>query len=130
MAWGITAGMIMIALFFAFIATIIFKETRTHRFWRRQVEAGDLEMIGQLVQQQVDYWRSERPPKGPPAGVWQGVQSVELVEAGRDYVRASTTAEPQFAFTGGQRRQVSGALDAAKVIAARLAERFFYDIPH
>lgn len=130
MAWGITAGMIMIALFFAFIATIIFKETRTHRFWRRQVEAGDLEMIGQLVQQQVDYWRSERPPKGTPAGGWQGVQSVELVEAGRDYVRASTTAEPQFAFVSGQRRQVSGALDAAKLIAARLAERFFYDIPH
>jgi hypothetical protein len=130
MAWGISVGILVIALIFAFFAFIIFKETRTHRFWQSKVEEGDLEMISQLVQVEVERWRTERPPKGMPASVWQGVQGVELVEVGHDFIRASSTAEPQFALVGGERRQVSSALDEAKRITARLAERFFYDIPH
>lgn len=130
MAWGIGVGILLIALVFAFLAYVIFKETRTHRFWQRKVEEGDLEMITQLVQVEVERWRAERPPRDVPAAVWQGIQGVELVEVGRDYIRASSTAEPQFAPVGGERRQVSGALDEAKRITGRLAERFFYDIPH
>ena len=130
MAWGLGVGIIAIAFVFALFAFVIFKETRTHRFWQQRVDEGDLEMITQLVQIEVERWRTERPPKGVPVAVWQGVQSVELVSVGPDYIRASTTAEPQFALVGGERRQVSSALDGAKRITARLAERFFYDIPH
>ena len=130
MAWGLGIGILMIALLFAFFGIVIFKETRTHRFWQRKVEEGDLDMITQLVQAEVSHWQLERPPKGVPPSVWQGVQSVELVEIGADYIRVSTTAEPQFALVAGQRRQVASALDEAKRIAARLAERIFYDIPH
>ena len=130
MQWGIGIGILIIGLLFAFLAYIIFSEARTHRFWRHKVEEGDLEMIRQLVQAEVERWRTERPPKGMPASVWQGIQGVELVEVGRDYIRAATTAEPQFALVGGTRRQVSSTLDEAKRITARLAERLFYDIPH
>lgn len=130
MAWGLGIGILLITLLFAFFAFVIWKETRTHRFWQKKVEEGDLEMITQLVQVEVERWRTERPPKGMPAAVWQGIQGVELVEVGRDYIHASTTAEPHFASVGGARRQVSSALDEAKRITARLAERFFYDIPH
>ncbi len=130
MSWGIGVGLLVILLMFAFFALVIFKETRTHRFWQTKVEEGDLEMIRQLVQVEVERWRAERPPKGMPAAVWQGIQGVELLEIGRDYIRASTTAEPQFALVSGSRRQVSSALEEAKRITARLAERFFYDIPH
>ena len=130
MGWGIGWGLLVVGLIFAFIAYVIFQETRTHRFWRRKVEEGDLEMISQLVQAEVQRWRTERPPKGMPASVWQGVQGVELVEIGRDYLRASTTAEPQFALVGGARRQVTSALDEAKRVTVRLAEHLFYDIPH
>src|SRR3990172_4116229 len=130
MAWGLGVGIIIIALIFAFFGVVIFKETRTHRFWQRKVEEGDLDMITQLVQAEVAHWRLERPPKGMPASVWQGVQSVELVEIGADYIRVSTTAEPQFALVGGARRQVTSALDEAKRVAAKLAERLFYDVPH
>ena len=87
-------------------------------------------MIRQLVLAEVEHWRTEAPPKGTPAAVWQGIQGVELVEIGREYIRASTTAEAQFAMVGGGRRQVSSALDGAKRITARLAERLFYDIAH
>ncbi len=130
MAWGIVVGMLVVMALFAFLGLVIFQEARTHRFWRHRVEAGDLEMIGQLVRAEVERWRIERPPKGTPAGVWGGIQGVELVEVGSDYVRASSTAETQFALVGGSRRQVSSALDEAKRISARLAERFLYDIPH
>ena len=130
MAWGLGVGILVIALLFLFFAFVIFKETRTHRFWREKVEEGDLEMIRQLVVAEVENWRTERPPKGTPASVWQGIQGVELVAIAPDAVRASTTAEPQFAMVSGARRQVSSALDEAKRITARLAERFFYDIPH
>ena len=130
MAWGLGIGILMIALLFAFFGIVIFKETRTHRFWQRKVEEGDLDMITQLVQAEVSHWKLERPPKGMPASVWQGVQSVELVEIGADYIRVSTTAEPQFALVGGARRQVTSALDEAKRVAAKLAERLFYEIPH
>ena len=130
MQWGFGIGVLIIALLFAFLAYIIFTEARTHRFWRHKVEEGDLEMIRQLVQAEVERWRTERPPKGTPASVWQGIQGVELVEIGREYVRASTTAEAVFAQVGGGRRQVSSALDEAKRVTARLVERFLYDIPH
>ncbi len=130
MGFGIGWGLLVIGLVFAFLGYIIFQEARTHRFWRRKVEEGDLEMIRQLVEAEVEHWRTERPPKGMPATVWQGIQGVELVEIGRDYVRAASTAEPQFALVGSARRQVSSALDEARRITAKLAERFFYDIPH
>ena len=130
MAWGIGWGLLIVGLVFAFIGYIILQETRTHRFWQRKVEQGDLEMIGQLVKIEVERWRTERPPGGMPASVWQGIQGVELLEVGRDYIRASSTAEPRFALVRGARRQVSSALDEAKRIAAKLAERFFYDVPH
>ena len=130
MTWGIAWGMLIVGLVFAFIAYVVFQEARTHRFWRSKVEEGDLEMIRQLVQVEVERWRTERPPKGTPAAVWQGIQGVELVEVGRDYIRASSTAEPQFALVGGDRRQVSSAVDEAKRITAKLVERFFYDVPH
>jgi hypothetical protein len=130
MAWGIAVGILVVALLFVFFGYALFREAWTHRFWRQKVEEGDQEMISQLVQGEVGRWRTERPPKGVPAAVWQGIQGIELVEVGRDYIRAATTAEPQFALVGGARRQVSSALDEAKRITAKLAERLFYDIPH
>ena len=130
MAWGLGVGIIMIVAVFALIAVIIFRETSTHRFWQRKVDEGDLEMITQLVQIEVERWRTERPPKGMSAAVWQGIQGAELVEVGQDYVHVSTTAEPQFALVSGSRRQVSSALDEARRVTAKLAERIFYDIPH
>lgn len=127
---GLGLGIFIVALFIVFLGFILFKETQTHRFWQRKVDEGDIEMITQLVEVEVERWRTERPPKGTPASIWQGIQGVELIAISAEHVHASTTAEAQFALVGGQRRQVSSALDEAKRITARLAERFFYDVPH
>ena len=130
MSWGLTVGILVVMFLFAFFGLVIFKEARTHRFWRDKVREGDLDMITQLVQLAVEGWRAERAPKGMAATVWQGIQGVEVVEIGRDFVHVSSTSEPQFALVGGERRQVSSAIDEAKRITALLAERLFYDIPH
>lgn len=130
MGWGIGVGILIIALLFVIFGVIMFKETRTHRFWRSKVEEGDTEMITQLVRVELERWRTEGPPKGMSTTVWTGVQSVEMVEVLRDQLHISSTAEPQFALVGGARRQVSSALDEGKRITAALAERFLYDIPH
>jgi len=81
---GLGTGIILITLLFAFLATVIFREAFTHRFWQRKVDEGDLDMITQLVQIEVQRWRTERPPKGMPASIWQGIQNVELVDVDRD----------------------------------------------
>jgi hypothetical protein len=127
---GLGTGIVVICLIFAFVGVVIFREAFTHRFWQRKVNEGDLEMITQLVHIEVQRWRTERPPKGMAASVWQGIQNVEIVAIDQHSVRASTTAEPQFALVNGERRQVSSAIDEAKRVTAKLAERFFYDIPH
>ncbi len=130
MAWGLGIGILIVASFLAFLGFILFKETRTHRFWQTKVDEGDIDMITQLVQVEVERWRTERPPKGTPASIWQGIQGVELIAIGQHHIHVSTAAEAQFAMVGGRRRQVSSALDEAKRVTALLAERFFYDIPH
>lgn len=127
---GLGLGIFIVAMLILFLGFILFKETQTHRFWQRKVDEGDIEMITQLVEVEVERWRTERPPKGTPASIWQGIQGVELITIGTEHIHVSTTAEAQFAIVGGQRRQVSSALDEGKRITARLAERFFYDIPH
>lgn len=130
MVWGLGIGILLVAMFFAFLGFILFKETQTHRFWQTKVDEGDIEMITQLVEVEVARWRTERSPKGTPASIWQGIQSVEIVAISQHHIHASTAAEAQFAMVGGKRRQVSSALDEAKRVTALLAERFFYDIPH
>ncbi len=130
MPGGLGVGIFVVMVMFIVIGWVLFREAWTHRFWRQRVDEGDQEMISQLVQSEVQAWRSERPPKGMSAAVWQGIQNVELLEVGRDYIRVSTSAEPQFALVSGSRRQVSSAIDEAKRITAKLAERLLYDIPH
>ena len=120
MAWGLGIGILIVAVFLGFLGFILFKETRTHRFWQTKVDEGDIDMITQLVQVEVERWRTERPPKGTPASIWQGIQGVELVALGQHHIHVSTAAEAQFAMVGGQRRQVSSALDEAKRVEGRL----------
>jgi hypothetical protein len=127
---GLGLGIVIVAVFFVFLGLILFKETQTHRFWQTKVDEGDIDMITQLVEVEVKRWRTEPSPKGTPASIWQGIQGVELIAITKEHIHASTAAEAQFAMVSGKRRQVTSALDEAKRITARLAERFFYDIPH
>lgn len=128
--WGIGWALLAVFVLLLFVTYVVVQGTRAQMEWRRQVQMGNLDVIQTLVKEEVERWKRDRPLKGVPSNVWRGVQGVELMEVGVDYVRASTTAEAQFQMVGGQRREVSSALDEAMKVTVRLADMFLYDIPH
>lgn len=130
MGWGIGWGLLIVAIIVALITYVIVQEIRAQQHWRRLVEQGDLDAIRQIVQGEVKRWREDRPPRDVHPSLWHGVQTVELLEVGRDYVRLTCTAEGQYAVVDGQRREVSTALSEGMKLTAKLADMFLYDIPN
>ena len=130
MGWGIGWGLLIVAIIVALITYVIVQEMRAQRHWRRLVEQGDLDAIRRIVQSEVERWREDRPPTDVPASLWHGVQTVELLEIGCDYLRLTCAAEGQYAMVDGQRREVSTAISEGMKLTAKLADMFLYDIPN
>ena len=127
---GVTIAFLIIALIFGGIGLVLFKEARTHRFWRQLVAQNDMRAIQGILDQEIDHWRTQRPPKDVSAAVWSGVQGLDLVSASAKHVRVSTSADPEFGMVGDERQQVASSLDTAYATALRLVEMIFYDIPN
>ena len=130
MSEGVTIGFAVIAAFFAGVGLLLFKEARTHRFWRQLVAQNDMEAIRGILDQELEHWRTQRPPKDVSAAVWAGVQGLNLVSASAQHVRVSTSADPEFGAVEGKREQVASSLDTAYSTALRLVEMIFYDVPN
>ena len=130
MSEGVTIGFILVALFFGGIGLLLFKEARTHRFWRQLVADNNLDAIRGILDQEIEHWKTQRPPKDISAVVWAGVQGMDLVTASAHYVRVSTSADPEFGAVDGVRQQVATSLDTAHSVALRLVEMIFYDVPN
>jgi hypothetical protein len=129
-AWGIGWGLLIILIIVALVSYVIVQEMRAQQYWRRLVQQGDLDAIRRVVQSEVERWREDRPPSDVPAFLWHGVQTVEILEVGRDYLRLTCTAEGQYAMLGGKRREVSTALSEGMRLTAKLADMLLYDIPN
>ena len=127
---GVTIAFLVIALIFGGIGLVLFKEARTHRFWRQLVAQNDMEAIQGILDQEIEHWRTQRPPKDVSAAVWAGVQGLDLVSASAKHVRVSTSSDPEFGTVEGKREQVASSLDTAYATALRLVEMIFYDIPN
>lgn len=126
---GVTIGFLIVALLFGGIGLVLFKEARTHRFWRQLVAQNDLEAIRGILDREVERWKTQRPPKGVSAVVWAGVQGMDVVAASALYVRVSTSASPEFGSVDGRRQQLASSLDVAYEAGIRLVEMIFYDVP-
>lgn len=126
---GVTIGFALVALLFGAIGLVLFKEARTHRFWRQLVAQNDLEAIRGILDREVERWKTQRPPKGVSSVVWAGVQGMDVVAASAKYVRVSTSASAEFGAVDGVRRQTASSLDVAYEAAMRLVEMIFYDVP-
>ena len=127
---GVTIGFAIIAVFFAGVGLLLFKEARTHRFWRQLVANNDIDAIYGILEQEIEHWRTQRPPKDVSAAVWSGVQGLALVGASARHVRVSTSADPEYGTVEGRREQTASSLDTAYRTALRLVEMIFYDVPN
>ncbi len=126
MQWAVLG----IVLFGLILTYVIFQETRAHRYWRSLVARGDVDAIRMLLDQELDRWRTMRVPKGTPASLWHGTQTVELVAIGADAAHVSCMAEGEYRFSGGRPQEIAAPLEAAMRVAAKLAEMILYDVPN
>jgi hypothetical protein len=124
--WGI--GIIVVMLIF--VAYVIVQETRAQMHWRGLVEEGDVPAIRELVEAEADHWRSSRVPKGVPALLWHGIQTVELIDVNAEGIRLSASAEGEYSLVGGRRIETNSPLNEGMKITQKLAEMALYDIPN
>lgn len=125
---GVAITFAVIFVIVGLIGLVLFKEMRTHSYWRQLAAANDLDAIRGLLEAEIDHWRRMRPPKAISAAVWAGVQGMELLAADAGHVQITTSAEPEMRVIGGKSQQVATALDIALATAVRITEMVFYDV--
>jgi hypothetical protein len=126
MEWGIA----IILLLLLFTGYVIVQETRAQLRWRSLVEGGDVDAIRQLIESEIEAWHTQRVPKGTPALLWHGVQTVELLEVDAVSARVSCNAEGEYSMVRGTRVETSSPLIEGMKITKRIAEMMLYDIPN
>jgi len=126
MEWGI----LVIVLLLLFTGFVIVQETARQMHWRDLVENGDIEAIRTLIEEQIETWHESRVPRGTPALLWHGVQTVELLDVTPTAARISCNADGENALIGGKRIETSSPLAEGMKITKRLAEMLLYDIPN
>ena len=110
---GVAIAFAVIFVLIGLIGLVLFKEARTHRFWRQLVAENNIEAIHGIMQGEIERWRTQRPPKGISAAVWAGVQGMELITANAKYVHLTTSAEPEFRLVDGKPSQIATSFDTA-----------------
>jgi len=128
--WGLAVAIFVLLLVFVAVSWFIIQATRAQLHWRTRAEAGDVEVIRMLVEDEVNRWKTMKMPKGYDPGTWRGVQSVELLEVTPGGVRVSATAESRYAMMEGERREISGSFREALKVTAKLADMLMYDVPN
>jgi hypothetical protein len=115
---------------FLFVGWAVSTEMFQHRAWRRRVGTGDIAIVAALIEEALGTWRHARPPRGTAAGLWAGVQGVQLVAVSNDSATVSTSAEAEFRTEDGQRVRTASALDSAIALGARVLDMMLYDVPN
>jgi hypothetical protein len=126
MEWGI----LVIVLLLLFTGFVIVQETARQLHWRGLVESGDLDAIRTLIVDELEAWHESRVPRGTPAMLWHGVQTVELLDVTPISARVSCNAEGEYALVSGRRIETSSPLVEGMKITKRLAEMLLYDVPN
>jgi len=126
MEWGILIILIVLVL----VAYVIVQETRAQMHWRGLVAEGNVPAIRELIENEVEHWHDARVPRGTPALLWHGVQTVELLDVNATAALFNCSAEGEFSLIDGKRVETSSALNEGMKITMKLAEMIFYDIPN
>ncbi|HEV8574320.1 MAG TPA: hypothetical protein VGR43_06375 [Dehalococcoidia bacterium] len=109
---------------------IVVQGTRAAMAWRKAAAEGDVKVIRDIVEDTISVWRSAKRPKPVPVEVWRGVQSMQIVEVGPEFVRVSCQAEGDYKFANGRWVETSSPLQEGIAITARAADMLFYELPH
>ena len=123
-------GIAIIMLILLFTTYVIVQETRAQLHWRTLVESGDVDAIRTLLDEEIDTWHRARVPRGMPALLWHGIQTVELLDANNEGARVSCNAEGEYALVRGKRLETSSPLAEGMKTTMKLAEMLLYDIPN
>ena len=123
-------GIIVVVLILLFTGYVIVQETRAQLHWRGLVEGGDVDAIKTLIDDEIEGWHTQRVPKGTPALLWHGVQTVELLDVNATSARVSCNAEGEYALLSGRRVETSSPLTEGMKITKKLAEMLLYDVPN
>jgi hypothetical protein len=126
MEWGI----LIVLLLLLFTGFVIVQETARQMHWRGLVESGDLDAIRTLIEEQVEIWHESRVPRGTPALIWHGIQTVELLDVTPTAAHVSCNAEGEYALLDGRRVETSTPLSEGMRITQRLGEMLLYDVPN
>lgn len=126
MEWGI----LVISIVFLAVAYVVIQGTRATLAYRRLAAAGDVSAIRELAQEAIDSWRSVKRPKEVPPEVWRGIQSVELVDVGPDFVRVSCQAEGEHRLLDGRWVEMASPLQEGMAVTARAADMLLYEVPN
>jgi hypothetical protein len=126
MEWGI----LVVILLLLFTGFVIVQETARQMHWRGLVESGDLSAIRTLIEEEIEAWHDARVPKGTPAMLWHGIQTVELLDVTPVSARLSCNADGEYALVSGRRIETSSPLIEGMKITKRLAEMLLYDVPN
>jgi hypothetical protein len=123
-------GIAVVMVILLFTGYVIVQETRAQLHWRELVAQGDVDAIRQLIESEVEAWHTQRVPRGTPALLWHGVQTVELLDVDATSARVSCNAEGEYALVDGRRVETSSPLDEGMKITKKIAEMMLYDVPN
>lgn len=126
MQWGLLA----ISLLFLVVAYVVIQGTRAATAWRKAAAAGDIKVIGDIVEDAIGVWRSMKRPRDVPPDVWRGVQSMQAAGVGGDFVRVSCQAESEYRLVGGRWIETRDVFHEALAITSRAADMLLYELPH
>jgi hypothetical protein len=124
MPWAV----LVIFILFLVLAYIIIQGTRAALAWRQAAERGDVKVIRDILEESLKAWSAQKRPKPIAAEVWRGIQALQLVAVGPDFVRVSTRAESEYRLVNDQWVEMTNPLQEGMGITAKAAEMLFYDL--
>ncbi|MSP22424.1 MAG: hypothetical protein EXR66_05340 [Dehalococcoidia bacterium] len=109
---------------------IVLQATFAAQQWRRSIAAGDMNVLREAVSNAMEAWRRQKPSRGFPPADWQALMSVAVVAMDQRRCRVSMLVTPDIRVVDNQRREVGRAIDVARRVTVRMAERVLYEVPH
>lgn len=126
MEWAVLAlfvfGLIMIFT--------MWQGARAQIKYRQDVNAGNMSVIEEVVNAEMERWRTQRPPRGVALSVWNGVRAMEIAHLGEKEIHVSCNAEGQYRMVDGKWQESSSPLKEGMATAVKVIEMLLYDIPH